>query len=87
MEACRQYTHLDGQLNLALHTILAPDATTIPAGDAAMGCHSPSWVSEGMVPPISIQWAVIVKLVLHAPGMPKIAGEGGVGVLPCFVLT
>ena len=28
-EACRQYTHLDGQLaNLALHTILAPDAAT-----------------------------------------------------------
>ena len=28
-EACKQYTHLDGQLvNLVLHTILAPDAAT-----------------------------------------------------------
>ena len=27
------------------------------------------------------------EVFLHAPGMPKIAGEGGVGVLPCGVLT
>ena len=27
------------------------------------------------------------EVVLHAPGMPKIAGEGKVGVLPGLVLT
>ena len=27
------------------------------------------------------------EVFLHAPRMPKIAGEGGVGVLPCAVLT
>ena len=27
------------------------------------------------------------EVVLHAPGMPKIVGEGGVGVLPGLVLT
>ena len=27
------------------------------------------------------------EVFLHASGMPKIAGEGGVGVLPCPVLT
>ena len=74
MEACRQYTHLDGQLaNLALHTIPAPDAATPSWGRGdypyfnPMGCHS--------------------EVFLHAPGMPKIVGEGGVGVLPCPVLT
>ena len=27
------------------------------------------------------------EVFLHALGMPKIAGEGGVGVLPCAILT
>ena len=27
------------------------------------------------------------EVLLHAPGMPKIVGEGGVGVLPGLVLT
>ena len=27
------------------------------------------------------------EVFLHAPGMPKIAGEGRVGVLPCGVLA
>ena len=27
------------------------------------------------------------EVFLHALGMPKIAGEGGVGVLPCGVLA
>ena len=48
-EACRQYTHLDGQLaNLALHPIPAPDA-----GKSQVGARG--------LPPISIQWVVIVK--------------------------
>ena len=27
------------------------------------------------------------EVFLHAPGMPKTAGEGRVGVLPCAVFT
>ena len=26
------------------------------------------------------------EVFLHAPGMPKIVGEGGLGVLPCAIL-
>ena len=66
-EACREYTHLDGQLvNLPPHTLLACAVAT-PRG------------ARGLTPnfnPMGYQSDVF----LHALGMPKIVGEGGVGV-------
>ena len=75
IEACKEYTHLDGQLvNLPPHMLLAPDDTTPKGGGEEttpdfnpMSCHS--------------------EVFPHAPGMPKTAGEGRVGVLPVPVLT
>ena len=73
-KACREYTHLDGQLaNFPPNTIPAPNAATPRWGRGTapdvdpVGCHS--------------------EVFLHVPGMPKIAGEGGVGVLLDLVLT
>ena len=73
-EACTQYTHLDGQLaNLALHTIPTPNAAT------------PSW-GRGDYPLFQSN-GLSCEVFLHAPGMPKIAGEGRVGVLLGLALT
>ena len=41
---------------------------------------------EGTAPDVDLM-GCHSEVVLHAPGMPKIAGEGGVGVLPSLVLT
>ena len=72
-EACKEYTHLDGQLaNIPLHMLLAHDDATPNGGEGTtpdfnpMSCHS--------------------EVLLHVPGMPKIAGEDKVGVLPSLVL-
>ena len=65
--------HLDGELaNLPLNTIphLMPQ---LPGG------------GEGTAPDVD-PMGYHSKVFLYAPGMPKIAGEGGVGILPGPVL-
>ena len=73
-EACREYAHLDGQLaNLPPNTIPAPDATT------------PRW-GQGTAPNVD-PMGCHSEVLLDAPGMPKIASEGVVGVLPGLFFT
>ena len=73
IEACKEYTHLSGQLaNLPPHTLLAPNDATPSGGEGIapdfnpMNCHT--------------------EVFLHAPGMPKIASKGEMGVLLGLVL-
>ena len=45
----------------------------------------PGW-GDGTAPDVDLM-GYHSEVLLHAPGMPKIVGEGGVGVLPGLVLT
>ena len=73
-EPFREYAHLDGHLaNLPPNTSPAPDAQLQGGG-------------EGTAPDVD-PMGCHSEVLLHAPRMPKIAGEGGVGILLGLVLT
>ena len=68
IEACREDTHLDGQFtNLPPVYALSTRCPQLPAG------------GKGTTPNFN-PMSYYSEVFLHAPGMPKIASEGGVGV-------